>query len=143
MLVASEARQRATSCGGFTVDYGTAQRGGKLTRRIETVPFRGQLPPFHLKEERVATFMALITYGDRAKRDEARPKHREYLQKLLDDGNLHESGPFIDDSGAAIIYHAADEAEARRLLENDPYSQAGALADTRIAEWNILFSDKG
>ncbi|MGI8643740.1 MAG: YciI family protein [Thermomicrobiales bacterium] len=89
----------------------------------------------------MATFMALITYGDRAKRDEARPKHREYLQKLLDEGKLHESGPFTDDSGAAIIYHAADAAEARDLLENDPYSAAGALSDTRIAKWNILFSD--
>lgn len=89
----------------------------------------------------MATFMAVITYGDRAKRDQARPKHREYLQQLLDDGKLHESGPFVDDSGAAIVYHAADEAEARQLLDNDPYTAAGALSDTRIAEWNILFSD--
>lgn len=96
----------------------------------------------------MATFMAVITYGDRAKRDQARPKHREYLQQLLDEGKLHESGPFVDDSGAAIVYHAAaivyhaaDEAEARQLLDNDPYTAAGALSDTRIAEWNILFSD--
>ncbi|MBA2753403.1 MAG: hypothetical protein H0U40_02920 [Chloroflexia bacterium] len=88
------------------------------------------------------TFMAIITYGDRAVRDAARPRHREYLQHLLDTGKLHESGPFTDDSGAAIVYRAADEAEAQALLDNDPYSQAGALAGARLVEWNILFSSK-
>ena len=96
-----------------------------------------------MEEEPVATFLALITYGDRAKRDETRPRHRDYLQKLLDKGKLHESGPFTDDSGAAIVYHAADEAEARGLLENDPYMQDGVLADVTVTEWNILFSDRG
>ncbi|MEJ7763721.1 MAG: YciI family protein [Thermomicrobiales bacterium] len=89
------------------------------------------------------TYMAIITYGDREVRDAARPRHREYLQHLLDTGKLHESGPFTDDSGAAIVYRAADEAEARKLLENDPYSQDGALAEARLVEWNILFSAKG
>ncbi len=88
------------------------------------------------------TFMALITYGDRAVRDAARPAHREYLQSLLNTGKLHESGPFTDDSGAANVYLAADEAEARSLLDNDPYSQSGALAEARLVEWNILFSSK-
>lgn len=91
----------------------------------------------------MAKFMALITYGDRVRRDETRPRHREYLQQLLDQGKLHESGPFTDDSGAAIVYEAADEAEARDLLENDPYVRDGVLSDARIAEWNILFSAKG
>jgi uncharacterized protein YciI len=90
----------------------------------------------------MAKFLALISYGDRARRDETRPRHREYLQKLLDQGKLHKSGPFTDDSGAAIVYEATDEAEARELLENGPYMQDGVLADVRIAEWNILFSAK-
>ncbi|HEV2106850.1 MAG TPA: YciI family protein [Thermomicrobiales bacterium] len=88
----------------------------------------------------MAKFLALITYGDRARRDATRPRHREYLQELLDSGKLHESGPFTDDSGAAIVYNATDESEARELLANDPYSQDGVLSDIRLVEWQITFS---
>ena len=68
----------------------------------------------------MAKFAAVITFGDRAKRDETRPAHRSYLTSLLESGKLHASGPFADDSGALIIYEAADEAEAHALLRGRP-----------------------
>lgn len=85
----------------------------------------------------MARFAVIVTFGDKNKRDEVRPAHREYLKSLLAAGKLHESGPFVDDSGALIIYECADEAEARAQLAADPYSGAdGVIADVSVREWN-------
>lgn len=92
----------------------------------------------------MAKFAAVMTFGDDAARLETRPRHREYLQRLLAEGKLHESGPWADDSGALIVYEAADEAEARGLLAEDPYSRAdGVLAGVELREWTLLFRAEG
>jgi hypothetical protein len=88
----------------------------------------------------MAKFAVIVTFGDKAKRDETRPVHREYLKSLFDQGKLHESGPFVDDDGALIIYECADEAEARALLAADPYSNAdGVVANAEFRGWNVVF----
>jgi uncharacterized protein YciI len=51
----------------------------------------------------MAKFAVLITFGDKAKRDETRPVHREYLTGLYEQGKLVFSGPFADDDGALIV----------------------------------------
>ena len=85
----------------------------------------------------MAMFVALVTFvDDQQRRLAIRPQHREYLRSLLDQGKLHESGPFADDKGALIIYEAADEAEARALVEADPYTVAGVIAEVHLREWN-------
>lgn len=71
-----------------------------------------------------------------SERLEVRPRHRDYLRKLLDDGKLFGSGPWMDDSGACIVYEAADEDEARALLAADPYTEAEVLQGITIKEWN-------
>lgn len=92
----------------------------------------------------MAKFAAVLRFGDEAARLEARPRHREYLQGLLAAGKLHESGPWADDSGALIVYEAADEAEARALLAADPYSRAeGVLAGIELKEWTIVYAAGG
>ena len=89
----------------------------------------------------MAKFAVILTFGDEATRLEVRPRHREYLQGLLAAGKLHESGPWVDDSGALIVYEAADEAEARALLAADPYSQTdGIITDARLKEWNRVYA---
>ena len=85
-------------------------------------------------------FVAVLTFGDEETRLAARPRHRAYLEELLAAGKLHASGPFADDSGALIIYEAADEAEARDLLANDPYTAAGVVTAVQIKEWNRVYS---
>ena len=88
----------------------------------------------------MAKFAAIVRFGDLAKRDAVRPEHRAYLAQLLAEGKLHASGPWADDSGALIIYEAADEAEARGLLAGDPYSrEPGVLADVQLRGWNRVF----
>lgn len=88
----------------------------------------------------MAKFVALLTFADNLEiRLAVRPKHREYLQSLLDQGRLHESGPFADDAGALIVYEVADEAEARALIAADPYTDAGVVADLQLREWKRVF----
>jgi uncharacterized protein len=87
----------------------------------------------------VATFVALLTFGeDEALRLQTRPTHREYLRGLFDAGKLRMSGPWADDTGALLVYEAADLSEAQSLLDNDPYRAAGVVADARLREWRIV-----
>lgn len=84
----------------------------------------------------MARYALLVTFGDKAKRDETRPKHREYLKELYDQGKLVFSGPFADDEGALIMYECPDEASARAQFAADPYSQAdGVVAEVQVREW--------
>jgi uncharacterized protein YciI len=88
----------------------------------------------------MARFAVLITFGDKAKRDETRPVHREYLASLYEQGKLVFSGPFADDDGALIVYECADETAAKAQLAADPYSKAdGVVADAQIREWKQIF----
>jgi len=80
--------------------------------------------------------------NDADRRQQVRPTHREYLKKLLEDGKLHESGPFVDDTGALLIYDAADLAEVQELLANDPYAPNGIVESVTINEWNrVIFRE--
>jgi uncharacterized protein YciI len=85
----------------------------------------------------MALFVVIVAIGDKAKRDETRPVHREYLTSLHAQGKLLESGPFVDGEGALFIYDCADRAEAEAIFAADPYSRAaGVVADVQIRAWN-------
>jgi uncharacterized protein YciI len=89
----------------------------------------------------VPLFAVTLTFtNDLERRLEVRPKHREYLETLLKDGKLHESGPFGDDSGALLIYDVKDVAEVQELLSADPYTPTGIIAGATIKEWNVVMS---
>lgn len=89
----------------------------------------------------MAKFAAILSYGDdEEKKLKVRPEHRAYLTKLLDQGKLWESGAFATDDGALIVYDVADEAEARKLLGEDPFSLNGVIVGVELHEWNIIFS---
>ncbi|MFO7172713.1 MAG: YciI family protein [Bacillota bacterium] len=85
-------------------------------------------------------YAAFIQYHrDPEKIQAVRPAHREYLAGLKEKGKLWASGPFADDSGALIIYEAESEAEARSLVENDPFCQAGVFATWDLRPWRQVF----
>jgi len=87
----------------------------------------------------VALFAVVLEFGnDHERRLETRPRHREYLRSLLDSGKLAMSGPWTDDTGALIIYDVEDLAEAERLLDADPYRDAGVITNARIKEWHVV-----
>ena len=86
-------------------------------------------------------FAAILTYTDDNERvQQARPSHREYLRGLLEQGKIHEAGPFTDDSGALIIYEANDLADVQEMLTNDPFAQNGIIQDASIREWKIVMA---
>lgn len=84
----------------------------------------------------MAKYAAILTFGDKEQRLAARPAHREYLKSLFDSGKLTASGPWVDESGALIVYEAADEAEVRALMAADPYSGGEIVANVEIKEWH-------
>jgi uncharacterized protein YciI len=69
---------------------------------------------------------------------EVRPGHRDYLNRLLDDGRLFGSGPWTDNTGALVIYEVADEAEARALFDADPFTTEGIWEVASLKEWNPI-----
>ena len=84
----------------------------------------------------MAKFAAILTFGNTEQRLAARPAHREYLKSLLDSGKLAASGPWVDESGALIIYEAADEAEVRALMAADPYHSGEIITSVELKEWH-------
>src|SRR5215212_6834058 len=87
----------------------------------------------------MALFAALIEFTQNEElRLQTRPVHREYLRGLLDAGKLALSGPWADDTGALIIYDAEDMAEAKRILDGDPYRSAGVIANATLKEWRVV-----
>lgn len=87
----------------------------------------------------MAKFVVELSYGDdRDARMQVRPAHREYSKELAERGILLAGGPYVDDQGAMLIYEVADADEMRRVLEADPYTEAGVIAETAVREWNAV-----
>jgi uncharacterized protein len=66
------------------------------------------------------------------KYSEVRPRHREFLTALADDGVVAVAGPLVDNTGGVILLEAADETALREVLDRDPYHLEGALAERTI-----------
>lgn len=80
-------------------------------------------------------FATIFEYGNHDRIAETRPRHREYLGKLKEQGKLAASGPFEDDSGALIIYETDTQEEAEQLIEGDPFREAGVFQSYTIKPW--------
>lgn len=88
-------------------------------------------------------FVAIVDLSsDKELVDRTVTAHRAYLQTLLEAGKLVISGPWEDETGALFIFEAEDQAEAERLLAEDPYRSAGVMTNARIEEWRLAF-DRG
>ncbi len=68
-------------------------------------------------------------------RDEHRPRHRDWLRGLYDEGTLLLSGPFADGTGGLLIFSACDAAWLADLLAVDPFNEVGVVANVRIKAW--------
>lgn len=67
--------------------------------------------------------------------------HVGWLQDRLADGSLIASGPFTGDAtrAALLIMSAADQGALMRLIESDPFSMAGLIANMTVREWDPIF----
>ena len=84
-------------------------------------------------------FATVFAYGNQHLIDEVRPKHREYLTSLKEQGKLFASGPFEDDSGALIIYESDSQEDAEALVEGDPFREAGVFQSYTMKPWRQVF----
>ncbi len=88
-------------------------------------------------------FAAIIQYTkDQDKIQKVRPRHRQYLTELKQQGKLAVSGPFTDDSGALIVYEAATRDEAEKLLQGDPFYEAGVFLHIDLRPWNPVLANR-
>jgi uncharacterized protein YciI len=88
-------------------------------------------------------FAAIIEYAqDKDKIQAVRPQHRQYLSSLKERGQLAASGPFLDDSGALIVYEAATRDEAEKLLQADPFNQNGIFVRYQLRPWNPVIANR-
>jgi uncharacterized protein YciI len=76
------------------------------------------------------------TVDSAALRRQARDAHFAYIEGILD--RVLVAGPLADPAGGSytasvFVYVAGTESEARQLLENDPYYQAGIYGRVRLA----------
>jgi uncharacterized protein YciI len=87
-------------------------------------------------------FAASIDYlQDKDKVAAIRPTHRQYLTSLLQSGKLFASGPYMDDSGALIVYEAETFEEAEQLLKADPFHAGGIFLKWQIRPWKVVMGN--
>jgi uncharacterized protein YciI len=87
-------------------------------------------------------FVHQVTYtSDNDKILANRPKHREYLAQLLDQGSIIASGPYADDSGAVFIFEAESREAAAALVSNDPFSRSGVFQKSELKPWKLVFAN--
>ncbi len=79
-----------------------------------------------------------------ALRSENRPEHLAFLAEHATKFKL--GGPFLDAAGqmcgSMLILECADEAEARALLAQDPFSKAGLFASVEIRAFRPVVGAK-
>ena len=65
------------------------------------------------------------------------PEHGRYLLDLYVQGQLRLAGPFGDDTGAALVLEATDEAQARQLVDADP-AIVQAIFSYELHPWTLV-----
>lgn len=82
----------------------------------------------------MAWFIVEIKYVP-GKVADVRPRHREFLQSLAEQGRVAIAGPLGDDTGGVVLYQA-DSAEAlEELIDKDPYHLEGVIAERTVREF--------
>jgi uncharacterized protein YciI len=81
---------------------------------------------------------------DRDKVIAARAGHWAYADALREHDRLAMGGPLLDDEGRPcgilLVYSVASKQQAETLAQSDPFVLGGAIANYRLAEWNVLGS---
>jgi uncharacterized protein YciI len=62
-------------------------------------------------------------------------KHIEHLKQLTQDGHLLICGPFVDNSGAMLVFQAASDADVEALIQTDPFIQENFYGRYSITEF--------
>lgn len=88
----------------------------------------------------MAVFAVQYTYtNDTDHVNAIRPIHREWLQDLLEKGDLLASGPMVDYPAALLIFRADSLDAVNQLLDQDPFDISGVITEREVREWNPVF----
>ncbi|WP_306233494.1 YciI family protein [Agrococcus beijingensis] len=86
--------------------------------------------------------IAVITsFTDDPTRLELRPRHRELLTEMHEEGLLVAAGPFADQSGALLLFETDDVAQVKAALARDPYYSAPGVSIVTIQPWTVVAGD--
>lgn len=75
-----------------------------------------------------------LTFDNTADRLAARPAHRRRLAELHDAGKLLMAGPWLDDSGALLIFRST-RAELDAIMAADPYYATAGVTVVAVRSW--------
>ena len=87
----------------------------------------------------------VITRNTDVDRAPMRAAHREYMAGLVSRGVIFASGPTAttadgESHGGATALHVAEAAEARRIMDGEPFVRGGARTYELVA-WNVRHGD--
>jgi uncharacterized protein len=83
-------------------------------------------------------FVVELAFGEDQERLAARPAHRERLLHLHEEGILRLAGPFVDESGALLIFDVPDEQVLVGILADDPYYTTPGVTVVRRQHWSPI-----
>ena len=66
-------------------------------------------------------------------------EHYMYMKQVFATGQLLMGGPFLDDQGAIGILDVEDEAQARDIVEHDPFV-LGRVVEPHLHPWHAFFN---
>jgi len=69
--------------------------------------------------------------------------HAAFMDRLFDEKRVVLAGPYADGSRALVIAAARDEAEARALFLDDPWTKVGILSAEDVVPWTIFLDSRG
>lgn len=74
---------------------------------------------------------------DKTTFDQFVPAHRDYVQRLIEQGHRAKTGYWSERGGGMMLFQAADLEEARAIVAQDPLIQNGCV-DYHLHEWRIV-----
>ena len=64
-------------------------------------------------------------------------EHRKYMLRLYTEGTMKSAGPFLDDTGGALIFEAASEEDAKAVIAADPAVRSGIFV-SELHPWQLI-----
>jgi uncharacterized protein YciI len=80
-----------------------------------------------------ATRDAMVTEGPTEQEEEILGKHFQYMKEMTAKGTVHVAGRTLNKDTSAfglVVFRAASDEEAKRLMENDPGIRLGVMTAT-------------
>jgi len=87
-----------------------------------------------------AMFLLELEFTDDPRRLARRPAHRARLQQMHADGRLVLAGPWVDGSGAVLVFDT-DRAGMDQIQAEDPYYSTPGVTVAALRAWQPLAFD--